>query len=220
MKWFAVLLALVNVGLWYFGASQADSEPEAVAQGEGTLPRVATLKAASAPVEPAHRPPPDPYCTRLGWFDNEAGARSAGKAMGLDDDRLAVEQQERALAPLHWVLIPPQAPERARAEFREIQRRGIDSYLVTEGENSFAISLGLFESKTSAISVLEEKKRQNLNAILAIFPRNQISYVLVFKAGHLRNAEEIRAAEADYRQKFDLVEIGRCEGVATPENNP
>ncbi len=235
MKWFAFLLVLVNAGVWYFATSPVPAGSPPVSLGEGTLPRVSTLKTVSEPeevagsedatastelVELAAPPAPDPYCARIGWFDSEEDARAAGQALGLDGGDPVVERQERELAPLHWVLIPPQPPEQARAEFRAIQRRGIDSYLVTEGENRFAISLGLFESRTSAISVLEEKKRQNLNAILAIFPRNQISYALVFEAGPLQGPEAVRAAESDYQRNFELVEIGRCEGVATPDKNP
>lgn len=234
MKWFAILLVLVNAALWYFATAPVPDGAPPVSLGEGTLPRVSTLKTVSEPgeaaasedaapstelVELAAPPAPDLYCARIGWFDSEEDARAAGEVLGLDGD-LVVEREERELAPLHWVLIPPQPPEQARAEFRAIQRRGIDSYLVTEGENRFAISLGLFESRTSAISVLEEKKRQNLNAILAIFPRNQLSYALVFEAGRFQSAEEIGVAKSGYQQNFDLVEIRPCEGVATPAENP
>lgn len=235
MKWFALLLVLVNVAVWYSATSPVPAGAPPVPLGEGTLPRVSTLKTVGEPEQAAVPADPDPstepvalgappvpdmYCARIGWFDSEEDARAAGQALSFDGSDPVVERQERELAPLHWVLIPPQSPELARAEFRAIQRRGIDSYLVTEGENRFAISLGLFESRTSAISVLEEKKRQNLSAILAIFPRNQISYALVFEAGPLQGSEAVRAAESDYQRNFDLVEIGRVEGVATPDKNP
>lgn len=173
----------------------------------------------AGPEEPAE-PSPALHCVRLGWFESEADARAAVEGVSVNGGQIAVERIERPRPPLHWVLIPPQPPAQAREAFREIQSRGIDSYLVTEGENSYAISLGLFESRESAESVLEEKKRQNLNAILAIFPRNQISYALVFEAGRFRSPEQVKAAETDYGENFDLVEIRPCEGVATPEKNP
>ncbi|MFL1464621.1 hypothetical protein [Marinobacter sp. HN1S83] len=219
MKWLAMTLVLANVALWYL-SSGAVPPSRGTEQGEGRLPRVATLKAPHENAAEAVVPSQSMHCARLGWFESEADVGDAAEALGMSDGKYRVEELEREQAPLHWVLIPPQPADQAREMFRDIQRRGIDSYLVTEGENRNAISLGLFESREAAISVLEEKKRQNLNAILAIFPRNQISYALVFEAGHFQDSEAVEVAEADYQKDFDLVEIRRCEGVATPEKTP
>lgn len=219
MKWLAMALVLANVALWYFGSVSVPPS-RSTEPGEGRLPRVATLKASSDNAAEPAIPPQPMHCVRLGWFESEADVREAAKALKVPGGAYGVENLEREQAPLHWVLIPPQPEAQARDMFRDIQGRGIDSYLVTEGENRNAISLGLFESREAAISVLEEKKRQNLNAILAIFPRNQISYALVFEAGHFQDSEAVEVAEADYRKDFDLVEIRRCEGVATSEKTP
>ncbi|WP_406985957.1 hypothetical protein [Marinobacter sp. GN3S48] len=219
MKWLAMTLVLANVALWYC-SSVAVSPSRGTEQSEGRLPRVATLKAPPENAAEPAVPPQSMHCARLGWFESKADVREAAEALEVSGGEFRVEELEREQTPLHWVLIPPQPANQAREMFRDIQRRGIDSYLVTEGENRNAISLGLFESREAAISVLEEKKRQNLNAILAIFPRNQISYALVFEAGHFQNSEAAEVAEADYQKDFDLVEIRRCEGVATPEKTP
>jgi hypothetical protein len=133
---------------------------------------------------------------------------------------LSIEEVERSLPPLYWVIIPPQPYDVALNQFRSMQHRGVDSYLVTEGENKNAISLGLFESQNAAISVLEEKKRQNLNVVLANFPRNQISYALSFETEPALVKEMVQAVEADYGEEFDFVEVNPCESVATPEENP
>ena len=217
MKWFALLLLLLNAALWT-GAPSWHPAPQGQTANQGALPRVSSLKTLDAPGSAL--PAESDYCARLGWFESEVAAGRAAERLELTDREFEVEPAERTLPPLHWVLIPPQPPEQARAVFADIQRRGIDSYLVAQGENRNAISLGLFESRQSAISVLEEKKRQNLNAVLAIFPRNQLSYALVFEVGPFRHSEEVSAAEADYGKNFDLVEIRPCEGVATPKKNP
>ncbi|WP_373002376.1 hypothetical protein [Marinobacter sp.] len=190
----------------------------------GSLPRVASLKSPVVEASPAEKASPSEEpalsCVRLGWIEAVERARELADNQSLDDVELTVEEVERELPPLHWVLIPPQPEEVALNQFRDIQRQGIDSYLVTQGENRNAISLGLFESRDSAISVLEEKKRQNLNAVLVNFPRNQISYALSFEAEPELAEELVQAVEADYGSNFDFVEIRPCEGVATPEKNP
>ncbi|MDK9559664.1 hypothetical protein QQF73_18680 [Marinobacter sp. M216] len=168
--------------------------------------------------EPAAVPPD---CVRMGWFGSLNAARALVANQPLADQvDVTVEEVERELTPYHWVIIPPQPRAVALKQFRDIQRQGIDSYLVTEGENRNAISLGLFESREAAISVLEEKKRQNFNAVLANFPRNQISYALVFEAEPGLAKELVEAVKADYGGNFDFVEINPCEGVATPPKNP
>jgi len=156
----------------------------------------------------------------LGWLDSEQSARQAYRSLGRPGTDYDVAEEERELAPLHWVIIPPQPEDRALDLFRDLQQRGIDSYLVTRGENKNAISLGLFESRQAAENVLAEKKRQNLNAILANFPRNQLSYALVFEDQLVPDSGAVGAAETDYRENFDMVEIRRCEGVATRSENP
>ncbi len=150
-------------------------------------------------------------CGRLGLIPSldRAKALVTGQPMA---GEVGLDWQEvtRELPSFHWVIIPPQPPAVALKQFRDIQRQGIDSYLVTEGENRNAISLGLFESREAAISVLEEKKRQNLNAVLANFPRNQISYALVFKAEPDLVRDVVQAVKTDYGADFDFVEINPC----------
>lgn len=176
----------------------------------------------SSPVPDVVLQPAD-YCLELGWFDDE---NSALGALGQIDvagvvEALAVEQRSRELAPLHWVIIPP-LPNRqeALALFRSIQRRGVDSYLVTEGEQENAISLGLFESRAAAEGVLAKRNSENLNAVLAFFPRNQISYALVFRAVYVPESKEQSQDLAEFKRRFEMVKISRCEGVATAEKNP
>lgn len=225
MRWLAILLVLMNFGL-YFLPGYVELSNGIANTASGSLPRVASLKSAGptdTPVEPGaseHRL----SCVRLGWFESAESAERARAVVVnqplITDSGFRIEGVERALPSWHWVLIPPQPEAVARRQFRDIQQRGIDAYLVTEGENRNAISLGLFESRESAISTLEEKKNQNLNAILVNFPRNQISYALVFEAEPELTEELVQAVAADHGNNFDFVEISPCGGVATSEKNP
>lgn len=235
MKWLAVLFILLNLGVWYC-SSTVRAPTRAGAAAGGQLPRVSSLKAqppaTKSEAEHVVAPEPEPdaavapstqalSCARVGWFDARAEARELAQANELAGNLDGqVQEVERDLAPLHWVIIPPQPREVALKQFQEIQRQGVDSYLVTEGENRNAISLGLFESREAAISVLEEKKRQNLNVVLANFPRNQISYALVFEADPELIESTVRAVETAYGENFDFIEINPCESVATPKKSP
>ena len=241
MRWFAFVFLAVNLVIWYLAQDRPGPAVPVTGNG-GALPRVESLKSADldAPAAvPEQMPVPTPdetvddaepelvqpdiarMCVRVGWIESESQAKALIEAhRGEGAMAFAVDAVEQERPPLNWVIIPPQPREAALKQFRDIQRQGIDSYLVTRGENKNAISLGLFESRTAAITVLEEKKRQNLNAVLVKFTRNQISYALTFEARPESAKAMVGAIEADHGKKFDFVEINPCEGVATPEKNP
>ena len=92
--------------------------------------------------------------------------------------------------------------------------------MVTEGPNRNAISLGLFESEQAASTVVEQKKRENLNVVLAKFPRNRIGYALVFEVEPTAKSPGLQAVEAEFGKKFEFVERVACKGVASPDKNP
>jgi hypothetical protein len=222
VKWVALVLLLVNGLVWYAGDFWLPGPTSTVVSGQ-SLPRVATLKVTEPPEEPQSETMVEPVlqlCVRLGWFETSGQALDAYNSLGRPGTDYAVLEQERTLEPLHWVIIPPQPEDRALALFSGLQRRGIDSYLVTEGENRNAISLGLFQSREAAERVLEAKNRQNLNAILANFPRNQLSYALVFEVSPVGDENTGGRRVSDYQDDFEMVEISRCEGIATNPENP
>ena len=246
MRWLALLLFGVNLVLWYVAGVLQPPERSSETFS-GTLPRVASLKFPAepeplpevgdpdsdmraaevaapdtAPASPDSVPVGPPLqCVRMGWLESrEAAETLLGAITAFEGVAVEIEEVERQRPPLNWVMIPPQPPEAARRQFRDIQRQGIDSYLVTEGEYRNAISLGLFESREAAISVLEEKKRQNLNAVLANYDRNQISYALDFEAEPDLAEDLVQAVTSEYGKNFDFIEINPCEGVATSEKTP
>lgn len=164
MRWLAFVLVLVSIGIYYLPDFAGPSGGMAKV-ASGSLPRVASLKSSEPRnVEVGEATGQSgPSCVRLGWIESaERAHRLVDNQPLAEEAGFTVEEVERELPPLHWVLIPPQPEDVALRQFRDIQRQGIDSYLVTEGENRNAISLGLFESRESAISVLEEKNARIL----------------------------------------------------------
>jgi hypothetical protein len=227
MKWLAFSLMALNVFIWVAGDLWISDRIRMVATVQ-TLPRVSTLKlAVDVPSSDTKGIKDDPgskvilqTCVRLGWFETADEGREAYRSLGSPGDVYAIKEQRRTLEPLHWVIIPPQPKGDALRLFNDLQRRGIDSYLVTRGENTNAISLGLFQSRAAAERILETKKRQNLNAILANFQRNQLSYALSFVVSSTANSNAENGRASDYQDNFDMVEISRCEGIATTPENP
>ena len=205
IKWLAFILLMLNILAWYASSRYPDSSVEP----QGQLPRVVDLKLGSASSGRA--------CTRVGWFENEEAAVALAERSDVD---FYVEQIERNLPPLNWVLIPPQPEEVALEQFSALLNDGMEVWIVRSGEYRNAISLGLFESKSAAETVLAEKKDKNLDVVLAKFPRNRIGYALVFEVGPEAESLQVQTVEAEFGRKFEIFESAPCKGLATSNKTP
>ena len=177
MRWIVFILAFANIG--YFGWSvyqQSHSGYQVVSEQPRTLPKTGrrlvlvsesdrskkTVKqivdekkapvVAQAPVE--EKKPVSEYCVVLGPFgDSESVDQIQQRLFSL-----GVSSRERADHNMqtvdHWVHIPP-LPSRDSAIrlLRELQAQNIDSFVITQGELTNGISLGLFSKESSASAV-------------------------------------------------------------------
>jgi hypothetical protein len=87
----------------------------------------------------------------VGPFKDEDDA----KFLGIRAEALGFNSEMRSLATggsiEHWVHIPPLLNRQQSLQLlRELQGRGVDSYIITQGELAEGISLGLFRNKKSA----------------------------------------------------------------------
>lgn len=212
MRWITFVLIVLNLVLWL--SPHELLTPASGLEVGGTLPRVASLKPEREVPSNHGR---EKVCVRMGWFASKKQAEAAAEGL---QTRYWVESLEDELAPLHWVLIPPQPPVVAKRQFKVLVSQGVDAYVVTNGEYRNAISLGMFESRRAAEVFLEEKKSENLHVVLAKFPRNRLGYALAFEVESGQETEMIQAVEIESGVNFDLIERNVCEGVATPEKNP
>lgn len=83
----------------------------------------------------------------------------------------------------NWVLIPPLESRRdALSKLRELQSKGIDSYVMTSGEWSNAISLGLFRRKDSAVGMKDKMNESGYVAELHQIDREVMEYWVKLRA--------------------------------------
>lgn len=173
------------------------------------------------------QPPPGPSemaCFGIGWFEDEGQARAYRRDLLENYPSLTfrtLAENSEALEPFHWVIVPPlPSREDAQALYRELVDAGIEAYVVPSGENENAISLGLFRSRASAERILSERQAENIDATLVKFPRNRISYALVFEGVPESALAESGLPSARSEAELQLIEFSDCEGVATAEKNP
>ena len=163
-------------------------------------------------------------CFAIGGFEEEAVAQAYREQLPFgapDIEFVSTTEQVEPLEPFHWVIIPPlETRDEALQRYRELVNQGVEAYVVPSGERENAISLGLFRSLQSAEGVLRQRQAQNINAILVKFPRNRISYALVFEGVAPSSLDDFGGASVEGQSGLQLIEISDCEGVATAEKNP
>jgi len=206
MKLLALILVLLNVGVWYL----AGQEKASSVHSQGLLPRVSSIKPASADND-------SDRCLKIGWFDDKVKAGQVGAALKRP---YRLETVDRSLPPLNWVLVPPRPEDKAYALLEKLRSDDVEAWLVGEGEYRNAISLGLFESESAAKAFAMEKKQENLGVVLAKFPRHRIGYALVLEVEPEPNYSMVQAVEAEFSKKFEIIERVACKGVATLKKNP
>jgi hypothetical protein len=183
--------------------------------------------AESAPVsesESGNAEPPPEQCFGIGWFEEESQAEEYRRQLARQEPGVGyrcLTRQEEPLESFHWVIVPPLESRQAAMErYRELMDLGVEAYVVPSGDRENAISLGLFRSRRSAEDILQRRQEQNINAILVKFPRNRISYALVFEGVLPGPVEDFGSTSGQGESGLQLIEFSDCESVATTEKSP
>lgn len=115
----------------------------------------------------------------------------------------------------HWVYIPPLASRQASLrQLRELQARGVDSYLITEGEMANGILLGVFPRLDAAVSVADKLRASGYAPQLRELPRIYQEYWVrvAEKDQRLVDGAVVQRLQADFSDlKHQLIS---CSGVA------
>lgn len=223
MRWFFLLLLLLNMALYaWHGRVGAQREVElpltapsvaapAAVQGVRLLSEAQAPSAAAAVVDERA----DTRCLVLGGFDGETRARQLEQRLLSLDISVRVVSTEASVGSDHWVYIPPLASRQAsQRQLRELQARGIDSYLITEGELASGILLGVFPRLEAAAGVADRLRGVGYAPQVRELPRiHQDYWVQVAEKGQrLLDGALLQRLRADFPDlKHQLIS---CSGVA------
>lgn len=157
MRWLLLLLVVLNLMLYLHHATRAPVVSVADIAGAPSAPGdpgIKLLRESEPQVRRAAQPSGS-ACLFLGGFDEESGALSIEQRLLSLDIESSVEPVDMAAGIDYWVYLPPLVSRQASLrQLRELQSRNIDSYIITVGELSNGISLGIFSQKDSAESVV------------------------------------------------------------------
>ena len=156
MRWVFYSLVIVNLAYlgWHLaGTVLLSGEPTRTAEVEpgGDLVLLAEhMDPDDIPDDTPDTPTREGLCPFVGPWESDDAAAEALQALE-QDYRGQVRALEVERDRLKWVHVPPaESEEEALRMLRELQSRGVDSFLVSEGDDANAISLGYFASPDSA----------------------------------------------------------------------
>ena len=176
MRW--VFLSLVSLNLlvmvWFWrdqaGMTDAHAQVDkAEQQGQGLilLSEVSQSQLSYKTKQVSDTSVEDKRCYSVGPFKDEDDA----KFLGIRAEALGFESEMRSLATggsiEHWVHIPPLVSRQQSLQLlRELQSRGVDSYIITQGELAEGISLGLFRNKQSAENLTNKMLAMDYSVVI------------------------------------------------------
>ena len=209
MRWFFLFLLALNVFYYVWHQQQAPLRPKEIAplslfHAEQKNIRLLSESAETPQRRPADEKPaaaPASACVYLGSFPVEDRARQLVQRLLSLDVQASVQTVDAAAGTDYWVYLPPLASRQASLwQLRELQARKIDSYIITEGDLTDGISLGIFQRKDSADSVVERLKTAGYDALVRELARSQHDYwaQITPESGRLVDDSLVRQLAPDF----------------------
>lgn len=213
MKYIALSLLLLNVLYLGYNLLQEDP-PETRARGaaeQSEVPTISLLSEVSgndlrkSEVEEILNNPVTDFpnattarCVAMGAFDDVTSAQQIAERLGAIDFGVELRAIDSPTGEYDYrVVLPPASslPDAFR-RLRELKSRDIDSYVITQGEDSLGISLGVFSSQKAAISHQADLAAEGYQAAIKEIPRLSRGYWIYaseegreFPMGTLANAQ-------------------------------
>lgn len=167
MRWILISLLVLNLAYLGYEFSTPQITPQETSVQVEVLtgvPRIALLSEVKNKIPKAGLPKKnhDQLCWAVGPFPVELDAKHLVSRMLAIDIQADIKPQSVVVKKEFWVYLPPLANKnQAIRKLKELQKRKIDSFVITEGELANGISLGLFSQQESVdrlIADLEKKK--------------------------------------------------------------
>lgn len=178
MRWLFLLLVTLNILYYAFQLQQSPLQAKQVAPSlsyGGEVGSKIALLSESARLpnkQPQILPEKNVTCLFLGGFDDEDTVRALEQRLLSLDVRSSLQVMETTVGVDYWVYLPPLASRQASLrQLRELQSRNIDAYIISVGDLSNGISLGIFSRQDSAEGVVSRLGAAGYAALVRELPR-------------------------------------------------
>lgn len=234
MRWIFVTLLLVNAAFFLWESALIVREPPVVSAAVVVRPgqsqslislqllsevkKERSLKQQEPEFLPLAKPTGsiETLCTLVGPFSQLLAAENMLENLRALEVIATMQDLEVPEGAGYWVYLPPEVSRKAALRrLRELQSRGIDSYVIPKGDLANGISFGMFSRKELADKRLEAMRLQGYKAKINQVERSHRELWLMLPAGEVdKVAEEFWLHHAP---KESLLERRQnyCLGVAT-----
>lgn len=177
-----------------------------------TADNVSESKASGAKLKEA-----SPLCTMIGPYEQLLQAEYAVErlaALGADVNVVPIEIME---GELFWVYLAPEVSEReALNRLYELQRKNIESHIISKGDLTNGISFGRFSQYEDAEAASLKVKNNGYEAQIKIMPKTIQETWVVVADGFAEKIDASVWEELIRRQKGLEKRQNYCLGVASP----
>jgi hypothetical protein len=195
MRWVFFSLLILNVVYLVFGLVMRGAAPpqRSVSQAASIAPASLVLlsEAGTVPTAPLPTSAIPPLCPVIGPWERRAEADQILQTLRRVGYLGSVEQVQVARDRLHWVYLPSSADKaQALRLLRELQAKGVDSFVVADGADANAISLGYFSSADSARGLMVKMQTSGYPAEIRETSRESTEYWLRIVAASIADGGE------------------------------
>lgn len=207
MRWIFISLVLANVGyflLWWLPVPVQEAKPAAsVISTEESVGKLELLtemdtqpvKRLALSVDTAEAG--EALCTLVGPFSELVVAENMVENLLALEISLSLQNIEVPEGSSYWVYLPPEESRKtALRKLRELQAKGIDSYVIPKGDLANGISFGMFSRKVLADRRVEDMNSQGYGAKLHEVKRSHSEIWVMLGAG------EAQKVSKDFWQKL------------------
>ncbi|MBX2808398.1 MAG: SPOR domain-containing protein [Cellvibrionaceae bacterium] len=183
-----------------------DDAPPLVLLGEGGDGPSANTEALSPPARPPKIEKSRSLCTLVGPFDKLLQAEYFLESLAAENvvaeiRNIIVNSDEG-----YWLhLAPESSRKKALRRLSELQRQGIDSYVIPSGNLANGISLGMFSRRARAQAMSDEIAKQGYKPIIIAIAREQKEIWVFLASAEAHKLSDQRWSEllssAQYLQK-------------------
>ena len=226
MRWIVASLVVINIATFFYFQLLVDTDP--VVEKPVSSANLATVPSVALVTEQEQQPrssvrdssaqpalASQPLCTLVGPFEKLLRAEYFSErlqALGLPAE---IKNLVVASDPGYWLHLPPE-PSRKEAlrRLNELQRRGIDSYVIPSGALANGVSLGMFSNKQRAEDMLNKIIEQGYQPQITNVPREQKEIWVFLPQGEAAKLSDERWAELLSADEYLQKRQNFCSDVA------
>jgi len=201
MRWIALFLLLLNLGVYAWFAASASTAADATratgaSRDTDVREIILVTEMASAqlsPVEEVSTPvsvdvSSEQLCTLIGPFPEEYQGQDIVQRLLALQVSATLREIEMQGQMRYWVYLPPMHSRReAFNRLRELQAQGIDSYVIPKGTLADGISFGIFSDRGRAESLAAELVAKGIGAQSREEPQTHMERWIILAPGQVEH---------------------------------